>query len=1013
MPFNGIDNLRDSRDKVSMKPWMFQEIKKCAQDPIYFIEHYVYINTLDHGFQLMKLYPYQKAAILRFMKYRFNINKWSRQVGKSTVVRAFILWYAVFHRRKTVMMLGNKLSLAKEQLQQFRETYLALPFWMQPGVTLWNKLSVEFTTKTRVLIAATTPDGVRGYSLNLLYLDEFAFLRPKMAGEFLAGVMPTITSGTTSRVIITSCVTPDTIVYTPNGMCEVGEFLDRTKPHGGYEVPSYTVAGFREQPNSGCIMHNEGIVPTIRVTTRYAELEGSENHKYLACHNGKYGMYRAYELQEGDFLAIRHGMDMWGNDDFRFTDTTNDKGNGNHIGCIDRITPDLAYLFGLYIAEGNIGIHTERQYHHTHYIDITCGDNILPEIEKLGLRATCSDGIHYRISPKSLVELFLQVGFNPKNHAKEKVIPARLMKMSRECTRAMLQGMYDGDGCADTKSHYRIIYTSTSRRLVEQLRAILLNFGILSVLTTRTTPPTKRVSVSSTAYILTIDRRDMVNKFFTEIGFRFDRKQCRYSPERSSARRGHHLDVIPFSNPMLKEFKRSLKHGRNRFNIGFSHKGKLHQSREAMLALKQKYADTYPLDGSVFDYVRDDIAWTPITKIEHGENFVGDFSLNDTDDKVWCHSVVYQGILGWQTPNGMNHFYDMWQTAVEEDTATLEELKNKYVRSVVLWKEVPGRTEEWGRAELERSGEMRFRQEFECEFIGSAITLIDFKKLQQLKSEEPLILPKSKIPEGMDLRIYREPLYPHELEKNGWLYVAAIDSGYGIRKDNHCLQIMLAKSNLELEQVAVLSSNQVTVEAFCARAAELLSVYGNPPLTIEFNGPGSRTYYIFFSVLGYDNIQNYDDDLRGLWVNNQVKQNGVMLAKLYVENDYLKLHDKKTIEEFMSFTRLTQNTWGSSAGTNDDHVIATCWCLYYVASDMFYGEIKPIQYLNGLELQFSNGIALEANKALDDLNDPAARREQSALARLEAASMTPEAQSLSRARFPSQQIPKLGTQLAK
>ena len=122
---------------------------------------------------------------------------------------------------------------------------------MQPGVTLWNKLSVEFTTKTRVLIAATTPDGVRGYSLNLLYLDEFAFLRPKMASEFCASVMPTITSGKTSRIIITSCVTPDTIVYTPNGMCEVGEFLDRSKPHGGYEVKEYSVAGFRNEPNHG------------------------------------------------------------------------------------------------------------------------------------------------------------------------------------------------------------------------------------------------------------------------------------------------------------------------------------------------------------------------------------------------------------------------------------------------------------------------------------------------------------------------------------------------------------------------------------------------------------------------------------------------------------------------------------------------------------------------------------------------------------------------------------------
>ena len=118
MPFNGIDNLRDSRDKVEMKLWMLDEIKKCVNDPIYFIEHYVYINTLDNGFQLMKLYPYQKEAILRFLKYRFNINKWSRQVGKSTVVRAFILWFAVFKRRKTIMMLGNKLSLANEFARQ-------------------------------------------------------------------------------------------------------------------------------------------------------------------------------------------------------------------------------------------------------------------------------------------------------------------------------------------------------------------------------------------------------------------------------------------------------------------------------------------------------------------------------------------------------------------------------------------------------------------------------------------------------------------------------------------------------------------------------------------------------------------------------------------------------------------------------------------------------------------------------------------------------------------------------
>ena len=132
MSFNGIFNLRDANESVTLKPWQIQELKKCAKNPIYFIRNYVYINTKDNGMQLMKTYPFQDEAIRRFLKYRFNINKWSRQVGKSTVVRAYILWYAMFHTDKLVAMLANKLMLAKEQLQLLRESYVALPYWLQP-----------------------------------------------------------------------------------------------------------------------------------------------------------------------------------------------------------------------------------------------------------------------------------------------------------------------------------------------------------------------------------------------------------------------------------------------------------------------------------------------------------------------------------------------------------------------------------------------------------------------------------------------------------------------------------------------------------------------------------------------------------------------------------------------------------------------------------------------------------------------------------------------------------------
>lgn len=209
MPFNGIPNLRDANEPVKLDIDKLREIKKCALDPIYFIRNYVYINTKDNGMQLFDLYDFQEAAIKRFLKYRFNINKWSRQVGKSTIVRGFILWWGIFHKDQLIAMIGNKLSLAKEQMQQLRDSYSRLPTWLQPGVKLWNKTSIQFSNNSRIIVSSSSPDNIRGFSINLLYLDEFAFLRPNLATEFIASVMPSISSGKTTRCIITS---------TPNGM---------------------------------------------------------------------------------------------------------------------------------------------------------------------------------------------------------------------------------------------------------------------------------------------------------------------------------------------------------------------------------------------------------------------------------------------------------------------------------------------------------------------------------------------------------------------------------------------------------------------------------------------------------------------------------------------------------------------------------------------------------------------------------------------------------------------------
>jgi len=204
MPFNGITNLRDHSETVMMEPWQLNEIRKCANDPIYFIKNYVYINTKDDGMQLFNLWDYQEEVIENFHANRFNILKFPRQCGKSCTTRSYLLWYGMFQKDKVVAILANKLSSAQEQLQQLRDSYISLPYWMQPGVRQWNKRGIQFSHGTRVICAATSPDNVRGMAINLLYLDEFAFVKDHIADEFIASVFPTISSGKTTKVIITS-----------------------------------------------------------------------------------------------------------------------------------------------------------------------------------------------------------------------------------------------------------------------------------------------------------------------------------------------------------------------------------------------------------------------------------------------------------------------------------------------------------------------------------------------------------------------------------------------------------------------------------------------------------------------------------------------------------------------------------------------------------------------------------------------------------------------------------------
>ena len=205
--YKGNVLLKRANQEIDWTPELIQEWVKCSEDPIYFVENYMKIISLNEGLVTFQPYPYQKKMIQTFVDNRYTIVTTARQAGKSTTTCGFILWYIIFQADKTVALLANKGETAREILGRVQLAYQHLPKWLQQGVKEWNKGSFELENNSRVIAAATSASAIRGYTINLLFIDEAAHI--ENWDEFFTSVYPTISSGTDSKIILVS---------TPNGL---------------------------------------------------------------------------------------------------------------------------------------------------------------------------------------------------------------------------------------------------------------------------------------------------------------------------------------------------------------------------------------------------------------------------------------------------------------------------------------------------------------------------------------------------------------------------------------------------------------------------------------------------------------------------------------------------------------------------------------------------------------------------------------------------------------------------
>ena len=96
----------------------------------------------------------------------------SHNSGKSISTAIYLSHKFNFSKELNIGIVGNKGAQAREFLANTKNILIELPIWMQQGINVWNKGSIENESKMRILTDVPNSDAFRGYTIAILVVDE-------------------------------------------------------------------------------------------------------------------------------------------------------------------------------------------------------------------------------------------------------------------------------------------------------------------------------------------------------------------------------------------------------------------------------------------------------------------------------------------------------------------------------------------------------------------------------------------------------------------------------------------------------------------------------------------------------------------------------------------------------------------------------------------------------------------------------------------------------------------------
>ena len=236
--FNGNRRLKKQYTRLNLSEIHLKEIERCAKDIKYFKDNYVKIKTKD-GVNFPELRDYQNRFIELLSSDVENIVALlGRQSAKSTTTAIYLTHLFLFQENLNIGIVANRGAQAREFLANIKNIFIELPIWLQTGINVWNKGSIESENKTRILTDVPGPDAFRGYTMNCLVIDEAAFIRTTIFEEFADSIFPSQSALAWKKNIIIS---------TANGMNHFYDLVNKAKSEDVKDMTFFTV-DWREVP---------------------------------------------------------------------------------------------------------------------------------------------------------------------------------------------------------------------------------------------------------------------------------------------------------------------------------------------------------------------------------------------------------------------------------------------------------------------------------------------------------------------------------------------------------------------------------------------------------------------------------------------------------------------------------------------------------------------------------------------------------------------------------------------